>query len=233
MSRLPPALPGLRGAAEPRPGAGSGCAAVPGLLAARCSVLLSRPGDGCWRFAAGLGAQGGLFFFFFSNICILISIKEKKISYRNEKQAAAPFLSRPISWAVSCLDQSQSGTGLPALEVSSRACPGYPGPAAMFVAGTVAQRCPSPRVAPTRPWQLLPRPAPTAPARLRAATFCPLIESHRLSNASPIRGPKLGCSLAGAGKDAPLCNRCELIAPDDLNNAVPVPHRCGVCVTMR
>lgn len=202
----------------------------------------------CELFRAALPARGRLlevcssargtgrafFFFFFSNICILISIKEKKkISYRNEKQAAAPFLSRPISGAVSCLDQSQSGTGLPAPEVSRRACPGYPGPAAMFVAGTVAQRCPSLRVAPTLPWQLLPRPAPTAPARLRAATFCPLIESHRLSNASPIRGPKLGCSLAGAGKDAPLCNRRELIAPDDLDNAVPVPHRCRVCVTMR
>lgn len=93
-------------------------------------------------------------------------------------------------------------------------------PAAMFVVGTVAQRCMSTRVARTRPRQLLPRPAPIAPVRLQAATFCPLIESRRFGNAFPIRGPKLGCSLAEAGKRAPLCNRWELIAPDDLNNAV-------------
>lgn len=76
MSRLPPALPGLRGAAEPRPGAGSGCTAVPGLRAVPCCS----PGPG--TAAGGLQQRSwhreGFFFFFFSNICILISIKEKK-----------------------------------------------------------------------------------------------------------------------------------------------------------
>lgn len=148
--------------------------------------------------------------------------KKKVTEMRNRRLLAFSFV------AVSCLDRSRSGAGLPAPKVSGRGYPGYPRPAATFVGGTVAQRCPSTRAARTQPRQLL-------PARLQAATFCPLIESRRLGNAFPIRGPKLGCSLAGAGKDAPLCNRRELIAPDDLNNAMPkaklglepAPHLCG------